>query len=573
MSFQPLRFTFSTSTLICLILWVSPRIFAQTVDVLITFTGSPNWDAMELPVTKADKGWFVYEKLTVLADQSQHEVRRFLEDRGIPYRAFVVTNAIHTDIPEALITEIEAFNGVERIVANAPFEQERVEMSEAISVRSVTPEWGILHMRVDSVWKLGISGDGVVIGGQDTGYEWQHSSLRDKYRGTDGDTVSHAYNWHDAIHEINPLNGDSVLIPENNPCGLDSPIPCDDRGHGTHTMGTMIGSDTANLIGVAPDAKWIACRNMERGWGTPATYLECMEWFLAPTDLNNENPDPEMAPHVINNSWSCPEIEGCHPGTFKMMRMAVANLRAAGVVVVVSAGNSGSECGSVSTPLAMFSESFTVGAININDTIAGFSSRGPVTVDSSFRMKPNVAAPGVQVRSAWLNNGYRNASGTSMAGPHVAGVVALMISANPSLAGQVETIETILENTARPRFTEQECGDVPGSEEFNNTFGHGVVDALAAVEAAMLVSSVEEIEVSEKSPIVYYPNPVSTNLHIASKSVHSLSELKLYSADGRLIRMESNVQLPAVITVDQVPPGLYFVRADQYEPSLIHIVR
>src|SRR5690606_17070105 len=105
----------------------------------------------------------------------------------------------------------------------------------------------------------------------------------------------------------------------------------------------------------------------------------------------------------------------------------------------------------------MFEESFTVGAINMQDTIAGFSSRGPVQVDSSFRLKPNISAPGVQVRSAWLDSTYRNANGTSMAGPHVAGVVALMISANPELAGQVELIESILENTARPKESEQKC--------------------------------------------------------------------------------------------------------------------
>src|SRR5690606_13518356 len=160
--------------------------------------------------------------------------------------------------------------------------------------------------------------------------EWDHPALRSKYRGAEGDAVSHDYNWHDAIHEINPLNGDSIIMPGNNPCGLDYPIPCDDSGHGTHTMGMLVGSDSAYQIGVAPDARWIGCRNMERGWGKPSTYLECMEWFLAPTDVNGENPDPTKAPHVINNSWSCPEVEGCNPDNFELLHQAVVNLRAAG---------------------------------------------------------------------------------------------------------------------------------------------------------------------------------------------------------------------------------------------------
>jgi len=119
-------------------------------------------------------------------------------------------------------------------------------------------------------------------------------------------TADHNYNWHDAIHENNPHT------PPGNLCGFNSLEPCDDHGHGTHTMGTMVGDDGgANQIGMAPGARWIGCRNMEEGWGTPATYAECYQWFIAPTDLNDQNPDPAMAPHVINNSWACPPSEGC----------------------------------------------------------------------------------------------------------------------------------------------------------------------------------------------------------------------------------------------------------------------
>jgi subtilisin family serine protease len=298
-----------------------------------------------------------------------------------------------------------------------------------------------------------------------------------------------------------------------------------------------------------------------------------MEWFLAPTDENGENPDPTKAPHVINNSWSCPEIEGCNPGNFQLMRQAVINLREAGIVVVVSAGNSGSGCGSVSTPLAMFEESFTVGAINMQDTIARFSSRGPVEVDSSFRTKPNISAPGVQVRSAWLDSTYRNANGTSMAGPHVVGVVALMISANPDLAGQVELIEDILEATARPKITEQECGGTPGTEEWNNTFGHGVVDALAAVEAALLLSATSESPDREAEQLVFYPNPASADLNILSRGdTHVIDMIRIYTTEGQLVRVQRNISLPGRIHLSGLSQGLYIVHADQYPPALIHVI-
>ena len=140
---------------------------------------------------------------------------------------------------------------------------------------------------------------------------------------------NHNYNWHDSIHS----GGGS--------CGADSPAPCDDFGHGTHTMGTMVGDDGGtNKIGVAPRRKWIGCRNMDQGVGTPATYTECFQWFIAPTDLPNQNPDPSKAPHVINNSWGCPPSEGCTDPT--VLQTVVENTRAAGIEVVVSAGNAGS---------------------------------------------------------------------------------------------------------------------------------------------------------------------------------------------------------------------------------------
>ena len=126
-------------------------------------------------------------------------------------------------------------------------------------------------------------------------------------------------------------------------------------------MGTMVGDDgLGNQIGVAPDARWIACRNMERGYGSPATYIECFEFFLAPTDVNGNNPNPALAPHVINNSWGCPPMEGCNPDNFGTIDKVVKALKTAGIVVVASAGNSGSKCSKVDEPAAIFAAVFSV---------------------------------------------------------------------------------------------------------------------------------------------------------------------------------------------------------------------
>jgi len=334
-------------------------------------------------------------------------------------------------------------------------------------------EWGLEKIHVPEVWNLGVKGKGVIIAGQDTGYQWNHPALKEKYAGWNGKNVDHNYNWHDSIHTPN-----IPCLDSNN-----NPASCDDNGHGTHTMGTMLGDDNlGNQIGIAPDAKWIGCRNMNQGNGTPSSYTECFQFFLEPTDLNGLNPDSNKAPHIINNSWSCPPSEGCIDAN--ALKSVVDNVTAAGILVVASAGNSGSSCNTVSSPISIYQQAFTVGSINSNGLISSFSSRGNVIVDGSNRVKPNVVAPGGGVRSADLNGTYSFKSGTSMAAPHVAGVAALMISANPSLAGNPELIKTIIEESSVPHTTSQNCNGVAGSERPNNTYGWGRVDALAAVNQA-----------------------------------------------------------------------------------------
>jgi subtilisin family serine protease len=169
--------------------------------------------------------------------------------------------------------------------------------------RPETVEPGINYTHAPLVWAEGFFGQGIVVAEADTGFRWTHNAIKPHYRGWDGSTVDHDYNWHDSIH-------DSV----GNPCGNDSPQPCDDFGHGTHTLGTAIGDDNAgNQIGMAPQAECIGCRNMDQGNGTPARYLECFEFFLAPYPVggNTTQGDPSKAPDITSNSWACPSSEGC----------------------------------------------------------------------------------------------------------------------------------------------------------------------------------------------------------------------------------------------------------------------
>lgn len=436
---------------------------------------------------KLAKGQFVYRELFRAARQSQKPILAELEAQGVEYRSFYLVNAILVKGDRGLAQRLAARPDVKRIDGNPemrqtvpePHEPEPLEFNpewpDLITGKAITAvEPGINYVRAPQIWSLGYTGQGVVVGGADTGYRWTHNALKNAYRGWNGTTASHDYNWHDSIHS----GGGS--------CGANAAAPCDDNGHGSHTMGTILGLDGSNQIGMAPGARWIGCRNMNQGAGTPSSYLECMEFFLAPYPVGGTTSqgDPSKAPHITNNSWGCPTSEGCT--TPNILLTAVTNTRAAGILMVVSAGNSGSGCSTVNTPAAIYDPSFTVGALNTGaDTIASFSSRGPVTVDGSNRIKPDISAPGTSTRSCYATSdtSYSSLSGTSMAGPHVAGGAALLLSAFPSLTGNVNAIESRLTSSAKPiTLSTTTCSSAAGVVP-NNVFGYGRLDVGCAIPA------------------------------------------------------------------------------------------
>ena len=259
---------------------------------------------------------------------------------------------------------------------------------------------------------------------------------------------------------------------------LNSQVPCDDNAHGTHTTGTMVGDDgQGNQIGMAPGAKWIGCHNMNSNVGTPARYIECMQWFLAPTRINGTDPDPTKAPDITNNSWECPASEGC---SFDTLQAAVEAQAAAGIMMMSAAQNSGPSCSTVQNPPGLYAATYSVGALQTGtDTIAGFSSRGPVTADGSGRLKPDISAPGTGTRSSTnaSDSSYANFSGTSMATPHIAGAMALLWSAIPSLRHQLAASRDAINNSA-VHIASTQCG---AAGPPNNVYGWGRVDILAAV--------------------------------------------------------------------------------------------
>lgn len=504
--------------------------------------------------TKEEKGQFVYEKLTETAARVQSPFIALLNSKGAKYQSFWICNAIFIEGNRELAEELAIYPEIKELLPNPRMRMiEPVEMSyEDVAKKDNTLsaiEWGINKVKAPQVWAMGFKGQNVVVGGQDTGYEYDVLSLETQYRGYTGSTPVHDYNWHDAIHSG---GGGS--------CGVNSPFPCDDHNHGTHTMGTIVGDDgMGNQIGMAPLAKWIGARNMNQGVGSPVTYNECWQWFLAPTKVNGQNPDPSKAPHVINNSWGCDASEGCNSSNWSTMETAINNLRAAGIVVVVSAGNDGPQCNTVNGPPAHYAGSFTVGSTTSSDAISTFSSRGNVNIDGSGRIKPNVVAPGSNIRSCIRNGGFATYSGTSMAGPHVAGAVALLISAVPWLSGQVDSIEAILERTAVHITSSQTCNGTPPSTFPNNTVGYGRIDVLAAVTYALSVTG-QGSTPQNLSGITVFPTLVTESFYIRfenAKDTHA--EIKLYNSTGQLVRQfsESVHHDTHEILINDLHPGVY----------------
>jgi subtilisin family serine protease len=446
---------------------------------------------------------YVYHALVQTAEQSQAPVRDRLQAAGLYFRPYYLQNMIRVEGHHWRQSEFAGLPGVATVMLNPNVRRYPVHTALGIlpAPRSgpveESAEWNVHSIGADAVWQLGYRGQGIAVGGQDTGYDWQHPALLSSYRGWNAGTgqADHNYNWHDAWG--------------------DSPVPVDDDGHGTHTMGIVLGDGgPGNHIGVAPAARWMGCRNMRRGIGNPTSYLECMEFFLAPYPLAGDawrDGDVTRSPDVINNSWGCPDREGCRDDT---LQEAVEALRAAGIMMVVSAGNDGPACQTAGEPPARYAAVFSVGAVNRAGDIAAFSSRGPIpgTDAQPPLLKPDLVAPGENVRSAVPGGGYGIASGTSMAGPHVAGAVALLWSARPELRGDIQATEDTLRQSATPVPVSTAClplaaipaqaglinqllgtlaanpplcacGNVTGTP--NNEYGWGRLDTLRAVHTLL----------------------------------------------------------------------------------------
>jgi uncharacterized repeat protein (TIGR01451 family) len=413
---------------------------------------------------------YVVAELQETARKSQAGLLAFLEARQSEghvqsYRSFWIFNGLAVIADADSLLEIAAQPEV-RLIREDRWRQwvDPLAIEETLDSASDAPGlWNLAQIQANLAWiNLGTTGSGATVGIMDTGVDWQHPALQLQYRGYKPSGLSvHEGNWFCATDE-------GYLYPY------------DGHGHGTHVTGTAVGSQGADgvAVGVAPGAQWIAVKTLNNaGYGYDSWIHAAFEWILAPAG------DPALAPDVVNSSWGSPV------GQDEIFRADVQALRAAGIVPIFSAGNDGPEPGTVGSP-GSYPETIAVGATDDLDQVTSFSSRGPSVWDE---IKPEVSAPGVQIYSSLPGGAYGTANGTSMAAPHVTGLVALMLQADPKLS--VDDIETILTSTALPL----------GEQVPNNDTGWGRIDAYKAVAVAMQAGYVSGhvIRQSDLQPVSY----------------------------------------------------------------------
>ena len=446
--------------------------------------------------TRKERHTRVVSALKTAALGSQGDILDYLQvgiDEGAVkgYTPYWIMNLVVVQATVSELATIAARPDVELIESNfgAGLIEPVGDRSETVIVPDkgigVTP--GLRAVKADSVWyQLGITGLGRLVANLDTGVDGAHPALTGRWRGNHAPWQEC---WKDAL-------------------GYGTTYPVDYHSHGTHVMGTLcgLGAATADTIGIAWEAEWIADNAINQAVTSEFDndVLQAFQWFADP----DGNPGTiDDVPDVVQNSWGIYSYWPGYQDCDYRWQTVIENCEAAGVVCIFSAGNEGPDPQTHRSPANICNTpttNFSVGAVDATHygfpyPIADFSSRGPSDCDGRA-IKPEVVAPGVQVYSSVPGGGYESYwwDGTSMAGPHVAGVVALMRQANPDLA--VDSIKQILMRTA------VDLGDFGN----DNAYGWGVIDAhqavLAALQSNYVAGDANGDAVVELADVVYLIN-------------------------------------------------------------------
>ncbi len=449
-------------------------------EFLVFLADQPDLAAAYTITDWNERGWFVYRTLAEHATQSQRDLRNWLDTRAIPYRAFWIVNALAVRGSSTELAALAQRADVALLRANyvstidlpdthAAAAEPTNNAPSSCQVNAQGICWNIRKVGADRVWAdFGVDGRGITVANIDTGVRFNHPALIQQYRGYYGpNNIVHSYNWFDP-------QGRSAAPSDTN-----------SSSHGTHTMGTMVargdGSSNQPAVGIAPGARWIAARGCRSSSCLDSDLLASSQWMLAPTDAEGNNPRPDLRPQIINNSWAGAGNDNSYAGY-------VNAWRAAGIIPVFAAGNRyNTTCGTIGSP-ADYANVLGIGSTDQDDRISNFSSVGP-TYDG--RLKPDLSAPGRNIASTVNSSGlsYGTLNGTSMATPLVAGAIALMMAANPTLIGDYDAIYSILTQSALPRTDSSFSGPAyancrADTQSPNSIYGYGRLDAYAAITNA-----------------------------------------------------------------------------------------
>jgi bacillopeptidase F len=422
---------------------------AEEISVLVGFHGPSAKESVKGLSGRGDRG-LIIEALKDSAGLAQRRAFGLASARGARrVRSLWIVNELAVTATALVIRELASLPEVDGIRIDSAF-----KAPVMTAAPQSPPEWNLLAVQAPALWEMGFTGQGVVIGSLDTGVDAEHQDIKDKWRGG-------ANSWFDPYDE--------------------HPAPFDANGHGTATMGILVGGDAGGTaIGTAPDARWIAAKIFDDAGGATLSALHLsFQWMLDP-DGNTLTDD---APHVVNASWGLDNAGSC----ITEFEADIGVLKAAGIAIFFAAGNSGPNPSTSVSPANNLS-AFALGAVDESLAAASFSSRGPSACDGS--VFPELAAPGVNVKTAGLTSGgafpdaYVFVSGTSFSTPHATGVAALLLGARPGLT--VAQLEDALKDAALDLGT-------PGPD---NDYGYGLLNAVAS----------GVLNRPPEAPVLVYPN-------------------------------------------------------------------
>ncbi len=425
---------------------------ADKATFWVRVKGGADLTAARRATTKEVKAEQVYEAKTEHAESSQAGLRKMLKPHDVDFTPYWIVNAVKVtgERQAGRRDRRAARGGADRAGPHPQRAQARSRARRRTKVNAI--EWNIDRVNAPRVWdELGNRGEGIVVANIDTGVQFDHPDLQRQLPRPATRTApsSHDYNWFD-------------------PAGIcPTAAPCDNNGHGTHTMGTMVGAGpTASAS--RPGAQWIAAKGCESNSCSDASLLAAGQWILAPTDAERRQPAPRpRAGHrqqLLGRRRLRPLVQGDGRGVGRRRDLPGLLQRQRGPELHDQR---------IARPVR---HQLQRRRFDINNALYARSSKG---AGENGEIKPNIAAPGVNVRSS-VPGGYASFTGTSMASPHVAATVALIWSASPSLNGDIEATRPLLDVTAID-VADTACG---GTAADNNIWGEGRLDTFAAVQAA-----------------------------------------------------------------------------------------